>query len=104
MTMKPGRSSPQPFKADDPFAPATEPRLAVLPARAPVLSLTGVPWLILSFAEIRELPLDHRSGFVLSLIDVSVDVGAIVDMSEMPRDEVIAILGELLLRGVIEMR
>lgn len=51
--------------------------------------------------EIRWLSVDHRAGFVLSLVDGSATFDEILDMSGMQRLEALRILAELLDRGVI---
>jgi hypothetical protein len=51
--------------------------------------------------EIRWLSVDHRAGFVLSLVDGSATFDEILDMSGMERLEALHILAELLDRGVI---
>jgi hypothetical protein len=96
-------SSERPTLTGDPFSFATEPPPETLPPPEPSLALESVPWVVASFAELQRLPLDHRSGFILSLIDGRANITTIIDMSAMPRDEVIAILDELVLRRVIEM-
>jgi hypothetical protein len=51
--------------------------------------------------EIRWLSVDHRAGFVLSLVDGSATFDEILDRSGMERLEALHILAELLDRGVI---
>lgn len=97
------RSDRPTLPGDDPFSPQTERRLAIAAPAQHVLDVRSIPWVIASFAEVRRLPLDPRSAFVLSLIDGRADVATIIDMSAMPPDEVIAIFGELVVRGVVEM-
>jgi hypothetical protein len=67
------------------------------PSASPFL----VPKLKMDPSEIVELPLDHRAGFLLSLIDGKTNVQTIVDISGMPEQEVTDILEDLLLFGVI---
>ena len=50
----------------------------------PVLSMDGVPWLIVTYDELREMPLDPRAGFVVSLIDGRSTVEMIVDIAALP--------------------
>lgn len=91
-----------------PLARDTNARQRVVPAAANGNDFAffpeSVPWVTASFSEIRTLPLDARSGFILSLIDGRADVDAIFDMSGMARDEVIAILAELVVLRVVVMR
>jgi hypothetical protein len=52
-------------------------------------------------AEVRWLGLDHRAGFLLSLVDGSTSVEEIVDLSGMPRHEALRLLAELLDNGAV---
>lgn len=61
------------------------------------------PKVIASQALISSAPLDSRSAFVLSLVDGTSDVPAIVDATGMPSDEVIAILARLARLGLISV-
>lgn len=46
-------------------------------------------------ADVRWLGLDHRAGFLLSLVDGTTTVEEIVDVSSMPRHEALRLLAEL---------
>lgn len=61
------------------------------------------PKVIASQAIIASAPLDSRSAFVLSLVDGTSDVPAIVDATGMPSDEVIGILARLARLGLISV-
>ncbi len=61
------------------------------------------PKLIATPATIAGAPLDSRSAFVLSLVDGTSDVPAIVDGAGMPADEVIGILARLARLGLISV-
>jgi hypothetical protein len=63
--------------------------------------LHGTPRLALSSSALKDLPLDHRAGFIVSFIDGTFTIEMILDACAMPRDEALAILMELLSRGVI---
>ena len=63
--------------------------------------LAGVPRLALSLTELMGLRLDHRAGFLVSLVDGTYTVEMILDASAMKREEALAILGELEARGII---
>lgn len=52
-------------------------------------------------SEIRWLSMNHRAGFVLSLVDGSSSIEEIIDVSGMPRFEVLRTMVDLLERGVI---
>jgi hypothetical protein len=63
-----------------------------------------VPWLVLTPDEVRGMPLDRRTGFVLSLIDGRCTVQMILDMAALPEDETLSIFAKLLMLKVIELR
>lgn len=67
-------------------------------------SLDQVPVLLVSPAELRWLALDHRAGFVLSLIDGASSVEDIIDVSTMPQMEVLRTLYNLITQNVISLR
>lgn len=66
--------------------------------------LTQVPALTISRNELRWLTLDHRAGFVLSLIDGASSIEDIIDVSTMPTFEVLRTLYVLLSQNVISLR
>lgn len=66
--------------------------------------LTQVPALTISRSELRWLTLDHRAGFVLSLIDGASSIEDIIDVSTMPTFEVLRTLYVLLSQNVIALR
>ncbi len=66
--------------------------------------LDQVPSTIVTPSEIRWLSLDHRAGFVLSLIDGSSTIEDIIDVSTMPSLEVLRTLHNLLTQKVIVLR
>lgn len=53
---------------------------------------------------LKRLPLDHRAGFLLSLMDGSLDIESLVEVSGMPRDEALRIVRDLHDSGVIDVR
>jgi hypothetical protein len=62
---------------------------------------TSVLGLKVAGAEVRWLGLDHRAGFLLSLVDGTTTVDEIVDLSGMPRHEALRLLAELRDGGAI---
>ena len=70
----------------------------------PVISLSAVPWLVVTYDELRRLPLDKRRGFLVSLIDGRCTVEMLLDVSGMPEDETLDILRELVGLGAVELR
>jgi hypothetical protein len=67
-------------------------------------SLTQIPTVIVPPSEMRWLSLDHRAGFVLSLIDGVSTLEEIIDVSTMPPLEVLRTLYSLLSQNVLELR
>jgi hypothetical protein len=121
-----GRSTtPLPVTPDRPPAPAPAPPPPAPPpaaaeaARAPtrdtnpdmtddqLLARLGgdlkVPKLVIDRAKITALALDHRAGFVLSLVDGRIPIEDILDVSGMPRRDALRILCELVDRGAIKL-
>jgi hypothetical protein len=70
----------------------------------PVVAPTGVPWVVVSFDELKALPLDPQAAFVLSLIDGRFTVETIVDMCGLGVNGALRVFGKLLDLGVIEIR
>lgn len=67
-------------------------------------SLEQVPVLAVSPAEFRWLNLDHRAGFLLSLIDGVSTLEDIVDVSAMPQLEALRTLYQLNTQQIITLR
>ncbi len=63
----------------------------------------AVPWLIVTYDELRSMALRPEDAFVLSLIDGRLTVEMIFDISGMPDDDTAAILAKLLTLGAIEL-
>lgn len=57
----------------------------------------------LAMDEVADRDLDHRFGFVLSLVDGSVTFEDILDLSSMPREETLDVLADMLDRGLISV-
>jgi hypothetical protein len=67
-------------------------------------SLEQVPAVIVQRAQLRWLSIDHRAGFVLSLIDGSSNLEMILDVSGMPRIDAMRILVELIAQRIVALR
>lgn len=67
-------------------------------------ALDQVPVMMIPHAELRWLALDHRAGFVLSLVDGTSSIEEIIDVSTMPQLEVLRTLYNLLSQNVISLR
>ena len=65
--------------------------------------LTQRPEVAVSGDQMRWLSLDHRAGFLLSLVDGSSSVEELLDISGMPRFEALRTLCDLLEQNVIAL-
>jgi hypothetical protein len=115
--MRPRQAEPKPA------APAPAPKVSVAMRRArtsrPPLRVDDVgdaavaiaarahhasaPKLLKARHELTAAPIDHRDAFVLSLIDGTMNVSAIVDISGMPTAEIVAILERLARLGIVSL-
>lgn len=66
--------------------------------------LSRTPTVLMTEEQIRWLSLDHRAGFLLSMIDGFTTLEELIDIAGMPRDDVLRVLGELIDQGVIGVR
>jgi hypothetical protein len=66
--------------------------------------VVGAPRVTMSAAALKRLPLDHRAGFVLSLMDGSLDLETLLELSGMDRDEVLDLVRNLFDSGVVEFQ
>src|SRR5688572_22615560 len=67
----------------------------------PFLRSVDVPHVAIAADEIREHALDHREGYVLSLVDGVSNVDALCEITGLPREETLRVLSELCDRGVL---
>lgn len=54
--------------------------------------------------QLKKMPLDHRAGYLLSWMDGTIDLDTLVEVSTMPRDEVLRIVRGLFESGVVVFR
>jgi hypothetical protein len=66
--------------------------------------LERVPMVVVPRAQMRWLSMDHRAGFVLSLIDGSSSIEMILDVSGMPKLDALRILHELVQQKIVSFR
>ncbi len=95
-----GPTSSMPPPLSRPPLPASQPPES---RPAPSLSLDKIPVLRVSPSEIAKLPLDHRAGFVLAMIDGMSPLDAIVDASGLPSADVLHIVQQLLAMSIIKL-
>lgn len=67
-------------------------------------SLDRVPLVVVPRTQMRWLSMDHRAGFILSLIDGSSTIEMILDVSGMPKLDALRILHELVEQKVVAFR
>jgi hypothetical protein len=67
-------------------------------------SIDSVPWLMVSHAAVRALPLDERSSVVLSHVDGRRTIAAIVQASGLPVADCVAAVLDLIARRVLSLR
>jgi hypothetical protein len=77
---------------------------AALGDEAWIQTMTGAPALAVSSESLKQLPLDHRAGFLLSLMDGSMDLPTLVEVSSMQREDALRIVRDLHAAGVILFR
>ncbi len=80
---------------DELLDPNSEVRLAARPPIGDFLGLeawasqnSGALVVVAPLGTLKQMPLDHRAGFLLSLMDGTVDLDTLIDVSGMPRDDV----------------
>lgn len=71
---------------------------------AKVGSLDRVPFVVVARTQMRWLSIDHRAGFILSLIDGISTIEMVLDVAGMPRLDSLRILGELAERRIVAFR
>ena len=96
---------------DGEFSPGEPPsevrpksEVATLPqVRAAESFLAKIPRVAFAVDRIRAEHLDHRSGFVLSLLDGATTVEELLDVSGMSEEETLAVLEDLQARGIVSL-
>lgn len=71
---------------------------------AKLAPLDRKPMVVVPRTQMRWLSIDHRAGFVLSLVDGSVSVETILDLSGMPRLDALRILHELVQQKIVAFK
>ncbi|HEY6462066.1 MAG TPA: hypothetical protein VIY73_17995, partial [Polyangiaceae bacterium] len=68
----------------------------------PLLDRQCVPWLMMTDDQVKSLRIDHRAGFVLSLVDGRCTVEMIFDVCGLEEEEAREILLDLADLGAID--
>jgi hypothetical protein len=64
----------------------------------------GALVVVISPAKVRLLPLDHRAGFLLSLMDGKTDLETLLEISPIPRGEALRVVRDLFESGIVDFR
>jgi hypothetical protein len=67
-------------------------------------AMTGMPVVVMPLERLKRLPLDHRAGFLLSLMDGAMDLDTMVEIAGIPRGEVLRLVRDLFESGVVDFR
>jgi hypothetical protein len=96
---------------EDALLPSSETRLITRPQMGAAITdeawargMVGAPVVVMSSQDLRRLPLDHRAGFLISLMDGTIDLQAVLDVSAMAPDEALRIVRDLFEAGIVEFR
>lgn len=71
---------------------------------AKIGSLDRIPTIIVPRTQMRWLSIDHRAGFILSLIDGTSTIEMVLDVAGMPKLDSLRILHELVQRRIVAFR
>jgi hypothetical protein len=83
----------------------TRPKLgAAITDEAWARAVSGTPAVVMADQDLKRLPLDHRAGFLLSLMDGTVDLDTLAEIAAMPREEVLRVVRDLFESGVVDFR
>jgi hypothetical protein len=107
----PQHAAPGPAYEAPPEPPRSETRLVSHAKRGAAITdetwahdAIGAPTVVLAYESVRRLPLDPRAGFLLSLMDGTMDLETVVDVSTMPRAEALRLMRVLFESGVIAFK
>jgi hypothetical protein len=67
-------------------------------------ALNRVPMVVVPRTQMRWLSIDHRAGFILSLVDGSSSVEMVLDVCGMPKLDALRILHELVVQKIVAFR
>jgi hypothetical protein len=97
----PPRTSPPPAPPVTSAPPSGDEEAKLV---AQIISLKKIPHLRIGPDALTKLPLDHRAGFVLTLVDGATSVEDIVDASGLPRVDVLRVVVGLIGKGVLGLK
>jgi hypothetical protein len=92
-------------------SPCSEIRLATRPSMGATITdeawaraVVGSPIVLMPPDQLRRLPLDHRVGFLLSLMDGTIDLATVIEVSAMPPSDALRAVRDLCDAGVVVFR
>lgn len=103
-TVTPAPQTPPPAEPTSEVRLMTRPRIDPVTHETWARAMTGALYVRLEGDALKRLPLDHRAGFLLSLMDGTLSIDMLVEVSGMPRDEVLRIVRDLHDSGVVDVR
>lgn len=86
------------------FARESDRELAVAEPNSGVIAFSSIPWVAVTYDALIAMPLDHRHGFLLSLVDGRCTVEMLADISGFGRTDTIALVAELVGFGAVTLR
>lgn len=109
---RPAPADPEAPVAEAPIPEESEIRLVTRPQMGATVTddswartmATGLPVVVMPVDVLKRLPLDHRAGFLLSLMDGAMDLDTLVEIAGMPRDVVLRVVRDLFESGVVDFR
>jgi hypothetical protein len=94
-----------------PESPSSEVHLSLRPSPLSLMSdeawarmIVGAPRVTMGYDELKRLHVDHRAGFVLSLMDGSLDLETLIDLAGLERDIVLELVRGFYEAGVVVFR
>jgi hypothetical protein len=91
--------------------PSSETRLITRPQMGATITdqawarkMIGAPTVIMAPGQLRRLPLDHRAGFLMSLMDGTIDLQTMIELSGMHPDEALRFVRDLYEAGIVVFR
>jgi hypothetical protein len=81
--------------------PKTDPALG---DEAWACAAVGALVFVMPADKIKLLPLDHRAGFLMSMMDGVTDLETLLEISPMPRAEALRVVRELVDSGIVDFR
>jgi hypothetical protein len=113
------RTASRPLRLARPSSPtmpegegrASEVRLVASSSQPPAMTdeawartIVGAPRVTVGSDELKKLHVDHRAGFILSLMDASLDLETLIDLCGMDRGAVLELVRGLYELGVVVFR